>query len=456
MFTLDTSMVNLALPTLQQELNTSFTLVQWVLVSYLFVITALVLAAARLGDMLGKKSVYLGGLTLFTIGALLCGFAPSIQWLIACRILQACGGVFISALSFAITTEVSPASERGKALGIVGGILSMGLALGPSLAGFLIEVAGWRTLFWVHLPLGILAVLIINTWMSPSRHTERSQSFDFVGVILIAAILVAFSLGMTEFQLLGTDNPIPWLLLLTAAIGLGLFVGWEWRQAVPLVNLRLFQNQTFSLSLIFRSLVFMVGAGFMLVMPYFLKLVLNYPPQRIGLLLITVPMLTAIMSVWSGILSDRWGPRIMSLSGLGLMALGCLLISTFSSQLTDIGYILRVAPLGLGMGMFQSPNNSAVMGSVPPQRLGIASGLLSLFRSSGQTMGVPLTGAIFTAVVWATAQLPIGSPVTNAPVASLVTGLRVTAQVATLVLAIAAGGGALLWRSDALQRFPCP
>lgn len=448
MFTLDTSMVNLALPTLVEVLKTSFTLVQWVVVGYLLVITALVLGAARLGDMLGKTSVYTGGLILFTIGALLSGLSPSIEWLIGFHALQALGGVFISALSFAITTEAFPTSERGKALGIVGGILSLGLAMGPLLAGFLIELAGWRPLFLLHLPLGMLAALIIYTKVPPSPHTERSQPFDFVGMLLIVVMLVALSLGMTEIQRLGIQHPLSWSLLLVAAIGLGLFIWWEWRLAIPLVNLSLFQNRTFSLSLVFRSLVFMVVAGFAFILPFFLKLVLDYPPQHIGLLLITIPLLTAIMSVGSGILSDRFGPRIMSLAGLALMAVGCLLISTFDSQLTDVGYILRVTPLGLGVGMFQSPNNSAVMGSVPLQRLGIASGLLSLVRSFGQTLGVPLTGAIFTAVVWATAQLPIGSAVTAAPNDALVAGMQGVARAAMLVLTIAAGMGALLWKPD--------
>ncbi|WP_448573938.1 MFS transporter [Trichothermofontia sp.] len=328
MFTLDTSMVNLALPTLVTALKTSFTLVQWVVVGYLSVITALVLGAARLGDMLGKKSVYVGGLVLFTIGALLSGLAPSIEWLIGFHALQALGGVFISALSFAITTEAFPPSERGKALGIAGGILSLGLAIGPLLAGSLIELAGWRPLFLIHLPLGVLAALIIATKVPPSPHTERSQPFDLVGAILIAGMLIALSLGMTEIQELGIQHPFAWSLLLVAAIGLGLFIWWERRLAIPLVNLSLFQNRVFSLSLGFRSLVFMVVAGFAFILPFFLSLVLDYPPRHIGLLLITIPLLTAIMSVGSGILADQFGSRIMSLAGLMLMALGCLLIST--------------------------------------------------------------------------------------------------------------------------------
>src|ERR671933_1238121 len=168
MFTLDTSIVNIALPTLVKQLNTSFATIQWVVLSYLLIVTALVLGAARLGDMLGKKRLYLIGLIIFTISSLLCGLAPDVGWLIGFRALQGLGAVFISALGAAIITEVFPDSERGRALGIIGAVVSLGVALGPTVGGLLIGIAGWRTIFWVNLPICIFATLIILRFVPSS------------------------------------------------------------------------------------------------------------------------------------------------------------------------------------------------------------------------------------------------------------------------------------------------
>lgn len=445
MFTLDTSIVNIALPTLVQTFQTRFSTIQWVVLSYLLVINALVLGAARLGDIIGKKRLYLGGLLLFTLSSLLCGLSPTVEWLIAFRALQGMGAVMISALGAALVTEVFPVSERGRALGIISAVVSLGIALGPSVGGLLIGISDWRLIFFINVPIGIFASFVVARCTPSAVISAQQQRFDWTGAMIMAVTLVCFALGMTDGQNLGFTHPRTVLLLVSAAIGLIGFLWLEARLRQPIVDLSLFRNLQFSLSLLTGLLVFMVIAGLIFLLPFFLELVLRYPTQRVGLLLAVSPILGGIVAPGSGYLSDRFGTRPISLLGLLLMAVGCGLISTFDAQLTELGYILRIAPFGIGLGMFQSPNNSAILGEVPPERLGIGSGLLSLSRTLGQTAGLPLMASIFG--LFAIAQAgAVAVDVTKAPPAALVYALQSTFHIATLMLIAAAGLVVVLWK----------
>lgn len=328
MFTIDTSAVNIVLPTLVQTLQTTFATIQWVVLSYLLVITALVLGAARLGDIFGKKRLYLGGLVVFTISSMLCGLAPGVYSLIAFRGLQGLGAVFISALGAAIITEVFPDSERGRALGIIGAVVSLGVALGPTVGGLLIQIAGWRTIFWINVPIGIVATFIIIRFVPASRGSGAKQRFDALGALIMTVTLTCFALGMTDGQNQGFSSGTTITLLTTAAIGLACFLALEARIKQPMLDLRIFRNLQFSLSLLTGVLVFIVIAGIIFILPFFLEWVLQYSTQQVGLLLAVSPILGGIIAPISGSLSDRFGPRIISLIGLVLMVIGCLLAST--------------------------------------------------------------------------------------------------------------------------------
>ncbi|MBE9180028.1 DHA2 family efflux MFS transporter permease subunit [Oculatella sp. LEGE 06141] len=444
MFTLDTSIVNIALPTLVEAFQTTFATVEWVVLSYLLVVTALVLGAARLGDMVGKKRLYLGGLIVFTISSLLCGLSPGVGWLIGFRALQGFGAVMISALGAAIVTEAFPDAERGRALGIIGAVVSLGIALGPTVGGVLIGLWDWRMIFLVNVPIGIFASFVVARNVPANRYPLSSQTFDWMGLVLMTIALISFALGMTHGQEAGFGHPVTLGLLAIAVVGLTLFLRLESKLNAPLIDLFLFRNRQFSLSLLIGILVFIVIAGTIFILPFFLELVLDYPTSHAGLLLAVSPVLGGIVAPFSGNLSDRFGTRIISLIGLILMVMGCLFMSTFHAQMTDLGYIVRVAPFGIGLGMFQSPNNSAIMGSIPPERLGIASGLLSLTRTLGQTTGVPLLGAIFAGMVLTHST---ATAVTEAPPQALVAGVQMTLKIAAAILTIAVSIAFLLWRS---------
>lgn len=452
MFTLDGSIVNLALPTLVKTLNTTFATIQWVVVSYLLVVTVLVLGAARLGDMFGKKRLYLWGLILFTIASLLCGLASTVEWLIAFRALQGLGGLFIAALTVAIATEIFPLSERGKTLGIISSIVSIGICLGPTLGGVLIGIAGWPLIFLVNIPIGIFACFIIVRFVPQDAIANRTQRFDFLGSAIITISLLSFTLSMTQGQIESFTSIKTLTLLAIAVLSLAAFLFLETRMDQPMLDLRMFKNWEFSLSLLMGILVFLAISGVVFILPFFLQLVLHYPTQKIGLLLAVSPIITGIIAPFSGAMSDRFGSRIISLMGLVLMFSSCLLMSTFDAPLKDLVYIAWITPLGLGFGLFQSPNNSAIMGSVPKERLGIASGLLSLSRTLGQTMALPLMGAIFAALTLSSAHLGQNANVTAAPPEALIYGVQGTFRFAALILLIAAVLAAVVWRIEQQSR----
>ena len=435
MGTLDSSIVNIALRTLVQDLNTSFAKVEWVVLSYLLVITAFILGVARLGDMFGKKRIYVGGLILFTVGSALCGIAPNVDWLIGFRALQGLGAVMVTALGAAIVTEVFPAHERGRAIGIIGSAVSVGIALGPSLGGVLIGLSGWRTIFLVNVPIGILAVVISAAFIPQSSPAQTRQSFDFPGAIILTVALACYALGMTVGQSRGFSDPLIVGLLAGALIGLIVFVLVEARIRQPMLDLSIFRNTLFSTNLLLGVLVFVALASNALVMPFFLEQGQGYSITKTGFLLAVVPVFIAVIAPLSGYLSDRFGTRVIAIIGLILITAGYFLSSTLTADVSIAGYLLRLTPIGIGFGVFQSPNNSAVMGSVERNRLGVASGLLALSRTLGQTTGFALIGAIFAGVVIAIG----GIEPNSAPPAAIVAGLRVSFLLAgcTTLLALA-------------------
>lgn len=453
MATLDSSIVNVSLPTLVEQLRTNFTTIQWVILSYLLVTTSMMLIMARLGDMFGKRRIYTMGLVLFTVSSLLCGLSPGVGWLIAFRALQGLGGVMMFSLSTAIITEIFPASERGRALGIIGGIVSVGIALGPTLGGLLIGSVGWRSIFLVNVPIGIVAFFIVRQVIPLPQPSATVPRFDAVGGVLLFMTLGSYALGMTLGQRLGFASLLAVSLLALAVISFASLIAVETRVSQPMIDLRLFRNTLLAINLLMGFLVFILIGGGQFLLPFYLELVKGYETQMVGLLMAVFPISMGLTAPISGALSDRFGSRVISLLGLILIASAALLISSLDEAVGIGGYILRLAPLGIGMGMFNSPNNSAVMGAAPRERLGLASGLLSLTRSLGQISGLPLMSALFALYVGARASLPPGAEITDAPPAALVAGIAGTFRIAAIFIFIATALAAYaLWTDQQHRR----
>jgi EmrB/QacA subfamily drug resistance transporter len=422
--TIDGSIVNVALPTLVAELGTDFAAVQWVVLSYLLTITALLAIVGRLGDMFGKKPIYTSGFIVFTLGSLLCALAPTVGWLIAARILQGVGAAFILALGLAIVTEAFPPSERGRALGVGGSIVSIGIVTGPTLGGLILQNLSWHWIFMVNVPIGIVGTWLAARNVPPSRPLGRQQ-FDFGGAISLSLSLLALLLGLTAGQRAGFTSPAALGLVGIAAVGLALFVRLEWRHPQPVIDPRLFRNRLFSVNLVTGFLIF-VGLGSGVLLPFYLQNVLGYSVQQVGFLLAVLPVALGIVAPVSGSLSDRFGTRPISVLGLAITTFGFLLLSTLTAETTALGFMARYLPIGIGVGLFQSPNNSAIMGSVPRERLGVASGLLAIARTLGQTVGFAVLGALWAAFVFRAAGGPLAAGATAAPPEAQVAALRAT------------------------------
>jgi EmrB/QacA subfamily drug resistance transporter len=441
MFTLDASIVNVAMPTFVKAFGTTFSAVQWVVLIYLLIATALVMAAAWLGDVYGRRRAYLFGLAVFTFGSTLCGLAPTIGWLIAFRSVQGLGAVFVSALGAAIVGEMFPPQQRGKALGMIGSAVLLGVAIGPSVGGIIIDVAGWRWMFFVNIPVGFVAMTVVYRFVPDIPSRSATARFDWTGTVLAAAMLSSLALGLTWGQ---RDGFGAWLvigLLAAFALGLTAFLLVEAHSQAPLLDLRLFSNRPFATGLLMASLVFLVlgGTGFLL--PFYLEVIARFPASKVGLLLAISPIVGGVVAPFGGSLADRLGSGRVTLTGLSFVALGLLSFTTVDADLSIPGYAVRVVPIGLGMGLFNASNNATILNAVSRERLGIASALLSLMRTLGQTTGVPLIASVFALVALGHDGTTGHQALLDLPADSLVRGMRWANAVAACIVLFGLAAG---------------
>ncbi len=437
--TVDGTMLNVALPTLVDDFDTTFAVAQWVVLSYLLTQTTLVLGFGRLGDMIGKKPIFTAGFAVFTLGSLFAAFAPTIEILIGARIFQGVGAAMIFALGFAITTEAFPPSERGRALGINATVASIGIMAGPIIGGFILEAASWQWIFLVNIPIGIVGTLTAIKFVANTK-PKGGESFDFVGAALFFVGLLTLLLGLTAGQEIGFANPVNLALFTTAAASLVAFVLVEQRIDHPMVDLSLFRSRDLSVNLVTGFTVFFALAGLLLIAPFYLTDVMELSPRGIGLVLAAVPITMGIVSPFSGGLSDRIGSRPVTVAGLTIMVVGYI-AAAFMLEGATTGTAIFVVGLivGLGIGIFHSPNNSAILGAVPYAKLGITSGMLSITRITGTVTGIAVLGTLWAA---RTVSYAGGGTAADAPAAAQAAGF---ADVMTAAAVILAGSLALGW-----------
>ena len=446
------SIVSVALPALVVEFNVDFALVQWIVLSYSLTQTTIMLSVGRVGDMMGNKPIFLSGAVLFAIGSILAGLAPNIEFLLLFRVLQAIGGALATALSMGIVTETFPASERGKALGLFSATVSVGGIVGPLLGGILLDFLSWRWIFFVGLPFSLISFIL--AWRNlPNAPPRGRQQFDWAGAITFFTCLLTLMLFLTLGERYGYRSPAILGLFAVAALTLALFIRMEARVEQPLLDLTLFQSSRFSLNLSMRVISFIVFGGITLLFPFYLRNLLALEPTVVGLLLTITSVFFGLSSPIAGTFSDRFGYRLIAAGGLVMLAFGCYTVSTLTAQTSIIGFVLRVAPLGLGMGIFQSPNNSAVMGSVPRERLGVVSGVNVIARTLGRTSGVAALGALWASRVSVYAGPGFSGGVTEAATAAQITGLRDVslAALAMVGVALALSGLGLVQRHRAAK-----
>jgi EmrB/QacA subfamily drug resistance transporter len=438
MFTLDGSIVNVALPTLVIELHAGFATVQWIVLAYLLVVSSLVLGAARMGDLYGKKRIYLCGLGLFTAASLGCALSPDVHWLIGMRAMQGLGGVFVAALGAAIIAEIFPPKERGRALGFIGTSVLLGVALGPTLGGLILHYASWHWMFLVNIPIGIVVIGVLGRVLPHIAASHGRAGFDWLGTVLLASGLVSLALALTYGQRQGFATSLVLALFALAFAGISSFLVWQRQAASPLIDLRLLSNTRLAGGLAACLLAFLVLGGLTFIQPFFLQLVGGFSAAQVGLLLAISPVVGGVTAPMSGHLADRIGARWVTALGACSVALGCFLLATLDEHVTALSFALRVAFVGLGTGMFNAANNASVLNSVKRENLGVASGLLSLMRTLGQSTGVPLAATIFGLLALGHAPARDTQALLGLPPAALVHGIRWVFIVAGLVALTAA------------------
>jgi EmrB/QacA subfamily drug resistance transporter len=393
---IDASVVNVVLPTIARSFSASLAAAQWVPMLYLVTAGSLILFFGRLGDIWGYRRVFLAGLLGFVAASVLCAAAPTMHALVGFRALQGLAAGMMSSVPLAILTGTFPAADRGRVIGLFAGSISVGLAVGPSLGGFLAAAFGWRAVFLVNLPVG-LAAFAFARHILPDLRGEPGR-IDVPGALAVLGALSTFLLSVNRIQQDGVDAVAA--ALLAAAVLLGVaFVAIERRAPQPLLDLRLFRSAPLGLGCLAAVLNFMAQYVVVFVTPFFLSRVLHEGPARVGLVLTAFPLTILAVAPFAGALSDRIGTVALAAGGSSVCALACLLFAARPGDGGILPVILCLVVFGLGTGTFQSPNNSAVMGAAPREHLGVVSSLLGTSRSVGMVLGVAAAGAVLYAAV---------------------------------------------------------
>mgnify|MGYP001355732707 CR=1 FL=1 len=427
---LGTSIANVGLPTLAQVFTASFQDVQWIVLAYLLAITTLIVSAGRLGDITGRRRLLLAGILVFTAASVLCGLASTLWLLIAARAAQGLGAAIMLALTMAFVGETVPTAKTGSAMGLLGTMSAVGTALGPSLGGVLIAGLGWRALFLINVPLGVLAFHLAYRHLPIDRRSPQVDrvGFDPVGTLLLVLALAAYTLAMTIGR--GSFGPLNVALLLGAVVGVGLFVLAEARVASPVIRLTVFRDPALNAGLLMSTLVSTVMMATLVVGPFYLAFALGLEAALVGFVLSVGPLVAAVTGVPAGRAADRFGAQRLTTVGLAGMASGCFMLAALPMALGALGYIAPIVVITAGYALFQTANNTAVMTDIRPDQRGVISGVLNLARNLGLVTGASAMGAVF-ALASATSDITAARP------DAVATGMRVTFAVGAILIACA-------------------
>ncbi len=399
------SAINVALPAISSEFLTDAIILSWIPTSFLLACAIFAVPFGRIADIYGMKKVFTYGMIIFTISSLLCALAPSDISLIGFRVIQGIGTAMVFVTSLAIVTAVYPPQERGKAIGYTVGAVYVGLSIGPALGGIMTQYLGWRSLFYFVIPLGVL-VLFLTFWKLKGEWAAcKGESLDIPGTILYSISLFMFMFGFSELP-----GFIGILMTIIGAIGLIAFVMFELRVKVPVFDMKLFKNRIFG----FASLAALINYMATFAVTFFLSLYLQYikglDASSAGIILISQPVVMAVLAPIAGRFSDRYDPRLISTIGMGISTIG-LAQFIFLSTNTDIIFItIGLVILGAGFGLFSSPNTSAIMGSVERRFLGIASATVSTMRLIGQTLSMGIALLLFSLLIGRVQIMPENYP----------------------------------------------
>lgn len=395
---LDSSIVNVALPVMADSFQVGMNSISIIVSSYLIAISATILIFGRLGDIKGTVKIFKIGIVIFTIGSLLCAIATSLNLLVAARIIQAVGAAGYMATNQGIITRVFPAGERGRALGITGSFVALGTLVGPPLGGFMVDVAAWQYIFLINIPIGIFA-FIMGLKILPKDEESKQVRFDLKGALLFLIFIVSLFAALIVGEQVGFTKPLILIGFVLAVVAFIVFIKVELKQESPLLQLNIFKNQLFSLSILCGFLLFVAMNCSNILMPFYLQDVIKLSPSVSGLYLMTYPLVLFVVAPISGYLSDKIGSELLTLFGLLIFCSAFFTMATVNEHFQPVKLVLIIAVMALGNGMFQSPNNSLIMSSVPRERVGIAGSINALVRNLGLVVGVSVSTLILYGVM---------------------------------------------------------
>jgi EmrB/QacA subfamily drug resistance transporter len=409
---LDQRALLVALPTLTHSFNTSLTTIQWVLLIYDLTLIGLVITVGRLGDLFGRRRIYAGGFLFFVLSSALCGASQSAGQIILFRALQAMGGAIIAANGRAVASVAFPSGQRGRALGFASMAFHVGFLTGPTLGGFLIDTVGWRWIFYINLPIGIWGAYLAWRLLEETKENLKGVSVDFPGAILLILTNSLFIYAMNQLPHAGWTDPTVVRTMALFGMALALFVFIELRARMPILSFSLFRNRLFTASMFSLFFITSTQSAISFLMPFYLQYILHFSPSQMGWIIIAGSVVIVLVAPIAGWLSDRLGSRLLCTVGSGLIVIGQFFIASLELDSSIPRIIFPLALSGLGWAVFNSPNQSAILGSVPRDKVGTASGMNTTTARTGGAIGVALSATLFTYGLAAAGltQLQIESP----------------------------------------------
>lgn len=390
---LDASIANVALPTIGRAFHTPVDNTEWVLMAYMLVTSSTLVLFGRLGDLWGQKRVYTIGFAIFGLSSLACAFAPSFWLLVAARAVQGLGSAMLMSSSPAIITDAFPGHQRGRAIGLNGAAVAVGLSTGPVLGGFIITYWNWRWIFLINVPISLLALLVSAFILR--REERKREEFDFAGATVAFTTLFAISLALSRAHVWGWASAPTIACLAYALVGIVAFLRLERRAAAPMLDLQLFENRTFAFSVLAATLYFCAMYCVVFTVPLSAQVALGKSGLEAGLLLLPISALNVVLAPLAGAMSDRIPARYVSTAGAVCFLAGSLLLALQPAHPALWALYVSLFVAGAGTAVFSQPNNSTIMGHAPPNRRGTAAGILATARTTGQLLGVSVAGAIY-------------------------------------------------------------
>ncbi|MCS7481743.1 MFS transporter [Umezawaea endophytica] len=398
---LDATIVNLALPSIREELDASVTGLQWTVDAYTLVLAALLVLSGSTADRLGRRRTFQTGLVLFSLGSLLCSIAPSVGLLIVFRMVQAAGGSMLNPVAMSIITNTfTEKRERARAIGVWGGVVGLSMAAGPLVGGALVETIGWRSIFWLNVPVGVLAIVLTALFV-PESKAPNPRRLDPVGQLLVIVILAGTVFGIIEGPGKGWTSPLIIGCFTAAALALAALLFYEPRREDPLLELRFFRSIPFSGATVIAVCAFAALGGFLFLNSIYLQETRGFSALHAGLLTLPMAAMTAIFAPLSGRLVGAWGARVpLLVAGVGLTTAGLLLTRTGPDSPIAL-LVVAYTAFGIGFGMVNAPITNTAVSGMPTEQAGVAAAIASTSRQVGAALGVALIGAFAgSAVGW--------------------------------------------------------